>query len=98
MIPKSTATVGEILRQNGYMTAWIGKNHNTPAWETSEARPVRPLGERPRLRLLLRLQWRGHEPYEPILYENRNLVPRSNDPNYHLTTDLADKRSPGCRR
>ncbi len=28
-------TVGEVLRQNGYMTAWIGKNHNTPTWETS---------------------------------------------------------------
>ena len=36
MIPKSTGTVAEILRQNGYATAWIGKNHNTPAWETNE--------------------------------------------------------------
>ncbi len=29
--------------------------------------------------------------WDPILYENRNLVPASTDPNYHLTTDLADK-------
>jgi arylsulfatase len=29
--------------------------------------------------------------WDPILYENRNLVPRSKDPNYHLTTDIADK-------
>ena len=29
--------------------------------------------------------------YEPILYENRNRVPRSSDPNYHLSTDIADK-------
>ena len=28
-----------MLRQNGYMTAWIGKNHNTPTWETSAAGP-----------------------------------------------------------
>jgi arylsulfatase A-like enzyme len=29
--------------------------------------------------------------WNPILYENRNLVPASSDPDYHLTTDLADK-------
>ena len=29
--------------------------------------------------------------WNPILFENRNLVPASTDPNYHLTTDLADK-------
>jgi arylsulfatase len=39
VIPRSCGTVGEVLRQNGYMTAWIGKNHNTPAWETSAAGP-----------------------------------------------------------
>jgi Sulfatase len=39
IIPRSTGTVGEVLRQNGYMTAWIGKNHNTPPWETSAAGP-----------------------------------------------------------
>lgn len=38
-IPKSTATVSEILRQYGYSTAWIGKNHNVPDWETSIAGP-----------------------------------------------------------
>ncbi len=29
-IPRSAATVLEILRQNGYGTAWIGKTHLTP--------------------------------------------------------------------
>jgi hypothetical protein len=32
-------TVAEILRQSGYTTAWVGKNHNTPVWETSEIGP-----------------------------------------------------------
>ncbi|MCG6869666.1 MAG: sulfatase-like hydrolase/transferase, partial [Gammaproteobacteria bacterium] len=27
MIPKSTATIGEILKDNGYATWWFGKNH-----------------------------------------------------------------------
>src|SRR5262249_55391744 len=39
VLPRSTGTVGEVLRQNGYMTAWIGKNHNTPVWEASAAGP-----------------------------------------------------------
>ncbi|MCM8627605.1 sulfatase-like hydrolase/transferase [Accumulibacter sp.] len=38
-IPKSTALVAEVLRQNGYSTAWYGKNHNVPDWETSIAGP-----------------------------------------------------------
>src|SRR5262245_35015941 len=40
VLPRSTGTVGEVLRQNGYMTAWIGKNHNTPVWEASAAGPL----------------------------------------------------------
>jgi hypothetical protein len=39
IIPKSAGTVAEILKQYGYATAWIGKNHNTPTWETSEVGP-----------------------------------------------------------
>ena len=39
IIPRSTATVAEILRQNGYSTAMFGKAHVTPMWETSPAGP-----------------------------------------------------------
>jgi arylsulfatase A-like enzyme len=38
-IPKSAATVSEILRQNGYSTIWLGKNHNIPDWETTISGP-----------------------------------------------------------
>jgi arylsulfatase len=38
-IPKSAAMVSEVLRQNGYSTAFIGKNHNIPDWETSISGP-----------------------------------------------------------
>lgn len=38
-IPKSASMVSEILRQNGYSTAFIGKNHNIPDWETSVSGP-----------------------------------------------------------
>ncbi len=38
-IPKSAAMISEILRQNGYSTMFIGKNHNVPDWETSVSGP-----------------------------------------------------------
>ncbi|MDD3798464.1 MAG: arylsulfatase [Novosphingobium sp.] len=39
MIPKSAATVAEILKQNGYNTAMFGKHHNVPMWEATAAGP-----------------------------------------------------------
>ncbi|ODT18557.1 MAG: arylsulfatase [Kaistia sp. SCN 65-12] len=39
IIPRETATIAATLRQNGYATAWFGKNHNVPPWEASAAGP-----------------------------------------------------------
>jgi len=39
IITKDTATVGRILKDNGYATSWFGKNHNTPAFQASQAGP-----------------------------------------------------------
>jgi arylsulfatase len=38
-IPDSCAMVSEVLRQNGYSTAFFGKNHNIADWETSVSGP-----------------------------------------------------------
>src|SRR6188474_135266 len=38
MGPES-ATIGEILKDNGYATSWFGKNHNTPGYQYSVAGP-----------------------------------------------------------
>ena len=39
MIPKSAASIGEILRENGYNTAWFGKHHNVPRGPFAGAGP-----------------------------------------------------------
>ena len=91
ILPKSCGTVGEVLRQNGYMTAWIGKNHNTPTWETSAAGPFDRWANGLGFDYFYGFNAGDMNHWDPILYENRNLVPRSKDPNYHLTTDIADK-------
>ena len=39
IITKDKATIGRILTDNGYHTAWFGKNHNTPEYQASQAGP-----------------------------------------------------------
>jgi len=91
ILPKDCGTVGEVLRQNGYMTAWIGKNHNTPTWETSAAGPFDRWANGLGFDYFYGFNGGDMNHWNPILYENRNLVPASSDPDYHLTTDLAEK-------
>jgi arylsulfatase A-like enzyme len=91
VLPRNCGTVGEVLRQNGYMTAWIGKNHNTPTWETSAAGPFDRWANGLGFDYFYGFNAGDMNHWNPILYENRNLVPASTDPNYHLTTDIADK-------
>ncbi len=91
ILPRSCGTVGEVLRQNGYMTAWIGKNHNTPTWETSAAGPYDRWANGLGFDYFYGFNAGDMNHWNPILYENRNLVPASSDRDYYLTTDLADK-------
>lgn len=91
IIPRSAGTIAEVLRQNGYMTAWIGKNHNTPSWETSAVGPFDHWANGLGFDYFYGFNGGDMNHWNPVLYENRNLVPASGDPNYYLTTDLADR-------
>ena len=90
IIPKSAGTVAEILRQYGYATAWIGKNHNTPAWETSQDGPFDHWPSGLGFDYFYGFNSGDTSQFEPVLFENHNLVPRSTDPNYHITPDLVN--------
>jgi Sulfatase len=39
VIGVDNATVGRILRDNGYATSWFGKDHNTPIYQASQVGP-----------------------------------------------------------
>ncbi|WP_165073776.1 arylsulfatase [Paludisphaera rhizosphaerae] len=91
VLPRSCGTIGEVLRQNGYMTAWIGKNHNTPTWETSSIGPFDRWANGLGFDYFYGFNAGDMNHWDPLLIENRNLVPKSKDPNYHMTEDLADK-------
>ena len=98
ILPRSCGTIGEVLRQNGYMTAWIGKNHNTPAWETSAAGPFDHWANGLGFDYFYGFNAGDMNHWNPVLYENRNLVPASRDPGYHLTIDIADHAIAWVRR
>jgi arylsulfatase len=90
ILPRGCGTIGEVLRQNGYMTAWIGKNHNTPTWEASAAGPFDRWANGLGFDYFYGFNGGDMDHWHPVLYENRNLVSASTNPNYYLTTDLAD--------
>jgi hypothetical protein len=87
ILPRNCGTVAEVLRQNGYMTAWIGKNHNTPTWELSAAGPFDRWANGLGFDYFYGFNGGDMNQFQPVLYENHNLVPA---PTYHLSSDIAD--------
>jgi len=39
IMTRDKATIGRILKDNGYWTSWFGKDHNTPDFQASQAGP-----------------------------------------------------------
>ncbi len=92
-IPMENATIGEVLRENGYNTFWVGKNHNIPLdeWAVGASKRNWPLA-------------RGFDRFYgfiggetnnwyPLLAEDNHYVDQPSYPEdgYHLSKDLADK-------
>jgi arylsulfatase len=91
ILPKSAATIGEVLRQNGYATAWFGKNHNTPEWEQSAVGPFDRWPDGLGFDYFYGFMGGATSQYNPALFENRTPVERpAGDPDYILDRDLAD--------
>ncbi len=98
IIAKNVGTIAEVLRQYGYATSWFGKNHNTPDWETSQVGPFDRWPSGLGFDYFYGFMGGDMDQWQPTLYENHQLVPRSTDPNYILTTDLVDKAIAWLRR
>ena len=43
IIGPQNATIGEVLKDNGYSTSWFGKNHNTPTYPIQRGRAFRAM-------------------------------------------------------
>ncbi|QDU56124.1 arylsulfatase [Aeoliella mucimassa] len=95
IIPDSTATVAEVLREYGYMNAWFGKNHNVPDWETSLVGPFDRWADALGFDYFYGFVGGDTDQWHPALVEGRKRIepPKTNEDGspYHFTTDIADK-------
>jgi arylsulfatase len=92
VIGKDSATIGEILKENGYATSWFGKNHNTPTYLYSAAGPFDqwPIGMG--FQYFYGFMGGETDQWTPYLYQNTTAIfPWIGKPGYNLTTDMADE-------
>jgi arylsulfatase A-like enzyme len=91
IIGPESATIGTILRDNGYATSWFGKNHNTPTYQYSEAGPFDQWPVGMGFQYFYGFMGGETDQWTPYLYRNTTPVfPWIGQPGYNLTTDLAD--------
>jgi arylsulfatase len=93
MIPPETATIAEILKDNGYTTWWFGKNHNTPDWETSVAGPFDRWPTGMGFDYFYGFNAGETHQFYPVLFENTTPVEPNKTPEqgYHFMTDMSDR-------
>jgi len=93
MMPRATATIGRILKNNGYNTAWLGKNHNTPDWESSIVGPFDRWPSGMGFDYFYGFIGGETHQYYPVLFENTVPVEPDKSPEegYHFMTDMTDK-------
>jgi arylsulfatase A-like enzyme len=90
-MPRSQATIGEILKQTGYSIFYVGKWHQAPPDETSDSGPYDhwPLGMGFE-RFYGFLGGETNQWFPDLVYDNHH-IERPNRPGYHLTEDLTDR-------
>jgi len=94
-IPKSCAMGAEMLRQNGYSTAFFGKDHNVAAWETSVSGPFDRWPTSQGFDHFYGFIGGESNQWQPALYEDTRPVelevPPGREGDYTLNEALADR-------
>ncbi len=92
-ITRDKATIGKILKDNGYRTSWFGKNHNTPSFQASSIGPFDqwPIGMG--FEYFYGFMGGDTNQWQPAnLARNTTYIyPFRDDPSYNLTTAMADE-------
>ncbi len=92
VIGPESATIGEILKENGYATSWFGKDHNTPAFTYSTT--AGPFDQWPvgmGFQYFYGFLGGETDQWKPYLFRNTEMVtPWIGHPGYNLITDMAD--------
>jgi arylsulfatase len=92
-IPPENGTIAHVLRDAGWSTFWIGKNHNVPIdeWGMGASKKNWPLGMGYD-RFYGFLGGETNNWYPDLVYDNHFVdQPSTPEEGYHLSKDLADK-------
>jgi arylsulfatase A-like enzyme len=91
IIGPENATVGTILRDNGFATSWFGKNHNTPGFQYSLAGPYDQWPSGMGFDYFYGFMGGETDQWTPYLFRDHTQVfPWIGNKGYNLTTDMAD--------
>jgi arylsulfatase A-like enzyme len=92
MMQRDTATIAEVLRQSGWNTAWFGKNHNVPDWQTSQAGPFDLWPSGLGFEHFYGFIGGDTSQWRPAVIEGTNPIePYLGKPDYNFDYDIADK-------
>jgi arylsulfatase len=90
-ITRDKATIGRILKDNGYRTSWFGKDHNTPSFQASQNGPFDqwPIGMG--FEYFYGFIGGDASQWEPNLFRNTTQIyPFQGKPGWNLITGMAD--------
>jgi arylsulfatase A-like enzyme len=91
IIGADNATVGRILKDNGYATSWFGKNHNTPEYLYSMAGPYDQWPSGMGFDYFYGFMGGETDQWTPWLFrDHTQIFPWIDHPGYNLTTGMAD--------
>ena len=89
IIPKTSATIAEVLKNYGYKTSAFGKWHNTPADQTTAMGPFTYWPTSYGFDYFYGFLAGETSQWEPRLVENTTPIEPPHDEKYHLTEDMA---------
>jgi len=91
IIGRDNATIGRILLENGYRTAWFGKDHNTPTYQASQAGPFDQWPSGMGFEYFYGFVGGDTSQWQPNLFRNSTAIyPYVGHPGWNLTTAMAD--------
>ena len=91
IIGVDNATIGEILKDNGYATSWFGKNHNTPDYQYSTAGPFGQWPTGMGFEYFYGFMGGETDQWTPFLFRNTTQIfPWRDQPGYNMITGMAD--------
>ena len=92
IIPLDKGTIGHILKENGYATAWFGKDHNTPSYQSSQAGPFNQWPNGMGFDYFYGFVGGDASQWQPNLFRNTTAIyPFQGNPGWNLETAMADE-------